>query len=921
MQKPTLIMLTCLLIFFSCKVFAQNKNLISGDYRGVDFLQFVDSIETKYPYKFYYDSSETDSIRISLIADNFTIRQLLERALQSTGLHYAIDSLNRIFITKKFVIQTNLPDDFFVSAPLHDTAVIKDISENEQEPKTELRVSAENKLFQIGAPSGRQGKATIAGYVRYMKSGEAIIGASVYVDSPYTGVNTDRFGYFSLTLRKGYHVINTSAVGMKDTKRQVMLNNDGKLNIDMEEYVPSLKNVLVKAERTSTLRNLQMGVNIVSIKTIKQVPVVFGEADISKVVLTLPGVTSVGEASNGFNVRGGAADQNLILFNDATVYNPFHLFGFFSSFNPDMVKGIELYKSAIPEKYGGRLSSVLDVAVKDGNTKKWTGAAGLGPLTSKIYIEGPLKKEKTSVIASVRTTYSDWLLNKIPDNSAYSNSSANFYDGTMHINHTINLKNSIYFTGYLSNDRFRLKSDTLYSYSNKNANLKWKHIFNNKFYDVITAGIDHYQYSVTSTSNSVNGFKLGFDINQFNFRADFNYAPNSKHSINFGMNSIYYKLHPGYLSPEGKGSLVAPNTVEAEQAIENAIYLGDQYSISSKLSVNLGLRYSLYSYLGPHTVNTYIEGIPKDTTTIISTTNFEKGKIIKTYSAPEIRFATRYILSDNASLKLSFNSTQQFIHMLSNTTTISPTDIWKLSDPNIKPQSGYQLSIGYYQNFKSNMIETSIEAYYKQTENYLDYRSGANLVLNHHIETDVIATKGKAYGIEFLLRKNTGKLNGWFTYTYSRSLLKSDNIAAGEIVNRGEYYPASFDKPHSANFISNYQFSHRYNISLNIVYSTGRPITLPLAIFSSGGTSGLYYSDRNAYRIPDYFRTDISMNIEGNHKVKQKTHNTWSFGVYNLTGRQNVYSIYFIQENGVAKGYRLSIFGAPIPFVTYSIRF
>jgi len=387
------------------------------------------------------------------------------------------------------------------------------------------------------------------------------------------------------------------------------------------------------------------------------------------------------------------------------------------------------------------------------------------------------------------------------------------------------------------------------------------------------------------------------------------------------MNSIYYKLHPGYLSPEGKGSLVAPNTVEAEQAIENAIYLGDQYSISSKLSVNLGLRYSLYSYLGPHTVNTYIEGIPKDTTTIISTTNFEKGKIIKTYSAPEIRFATRYILSDNASLKLSFNSTQQFIHMLSNTTTISPTDIWKLSDPNIKPQSGYQLSIGYYQNFKSNMIETSIEAYYKQTENYLDYRSGANLVLNHHIETDVIATKGKAYGIEFLLRKNTGKLNGWFTYTYSRSLLKSDNIAAGEIVNRGEYYPASFDKPHSANFISNYQFSHRYNISLNIVYSTGRPITLPLAIFSSGGTSGLYYSDRNAYRIPDYFRTDISMNIEGNHKVKQKTHNTWSFGVYNLTGRQNVYSIYFIQENGVAKGYRLSIFGAPIPFVTYSIRF
>lgn len=919
--KCIFIITSCLLGFFSLKVAAQNKQLINGEYKDLSFSQFADTIQSQYANRFYFDTTETNAVRINVSANNFTIQQLLDKVLQGTSLHYAVDSLNRIFITDRVTVQTSFPADFFKLTHINDSAVTKIIAESEEEPEEKLKVPTENKLFRIGTGSANeQGNATIAGYIRDEKSGEPIIGASVYIDTPRIGVNTDQYGYFSLTLPKGFHVLHAGATGMKDAKRQVMLNGNGKLDINLEEYVASLKTVVVSTEKNSNIRNLQMGANIVNIKTIKQIPVIFGEADISKVVLTLPGVTSVGEASNGFNVRGGSVDQNLILFSDATVYNSSHLFGFFSAFNPDVVKGIELYKSAIPEKYGGRLSSVLDVDIKDGNTKKWTGAAGIGPLTSKFYIEGPLKKDKTSIIASVRTTYSDWLLNEIP-NGTYSNSSASFNDFILHINHTINLKNSLYFTGYISNDRFRLRNDTLYGYSNKNANFKWKHIFNNKFHDVITAGIDHYQYNVSSEANAVNGFKLGFDISQFNFRAEFNYAPNSHHAISFGLNSIYYKLHPGSLTPQGEKSLVAPNVVEAEQALETAFYLGDEYTITPKFSLHAGLRYSVFNYLGSHTVNNYIEGLPKDTTTITAVTDYAKGKIIKTYNAPEIRVSARYALSANASFKASFNTMEQFIHLLSNTTTISPTDIWKLSDPNIKPQNGYQISLGFYHNFKANVFETSIETYYKQTNNYLDYRSGADLVLNHHIETDVIATKGHAYGVEVLIKKNAGKLNGWLSYTYSRTLLQADDITEGEIVNHGQYYPAAFDKPHVVNFISNYQFSHRYNISLNIVYSTGRPITLPLAIFNSGGTTGLYYSDRNAYRIPDYFRTDISMNIEGNHKIKQKTHNSWSFGVYNLTGRQNVYSIYFIQQNGTANGYKLSIFGTLIPFVTYSIRF
>ncbi len=913
-------MVLLLTVLVSPVAFSQNAATITADFSGLNFQQFVDKVEAGYPYHFFFDANETDSVKIRVIANHITIEQLLDSVCAGTGLNYAIDAAGRIFITKRFSIQTKFPRNFFVYRNPNDSGGEKESFVDYQKRDTGLlQISFENKLFEVGIKSN-QPNATIAGYVRDARSGEAIIGASVYVDTPSVGVNTDQFGYFSLTLPTGYRVLKISSAGMQETKRQVMLNGNGELNIDMQVYIPSLKSVTVKAERTSNIRSLQMGANIVNIKTIRQIPVVFGEADISKVVLTLPGVTSVGEASNGFNVRGGSVDQNLILFSDATVYNSSHLFGFFSAFNPDVVKGIELYKSAIPEKYGGRLSSVLDVDVLDGNTKKWTGSAGIGPVTGKFYIEGPIKKEKTSLVASVRTTYSNWILNALPE-SAYSGSTANFYDATIHLVHKFNSKNSLYLTGYFSNDRFRLNGDTLYSYGNKNANLKWKHIFNNKFYNVTTAGIDHYEYSVTSSSNAVTAFKLGFKITQINFRSDFTYSPGGKHSINFGINSIYYKLHPGTLEPEGDKSLIDANNVPAEQALESAVYVGDQYSISSKLSVNAGLRYSIFNYLGPHDVNYYEAGIPKDTISITGTKSFSKGEIIKTYMAPEIRASLRYSLSDNSSVKFSFNTLQQYIHMLSNTASISPTDIWKLSDPNIEPQKGSQLSLGYYRNFKSDVIETSVEVYYKQTKNYLDYRSGANLVLNHHIETDVISTRGRAYGAEFLIKKNAGKLNGWFSYTYSRSLLKSDDPVAGEIVNRGEYYPSNFDKPHSVNLISNYQFSHRYNISFNTVYSTGRPITLPLAVFNTGTTAGIYYSDRNKFRIPDYFRIDISVNIYGNHRVKQKTHNSWSVGVYNLTARKNVYSVYFLQDNGSIKGYQLSIFGTVIPYVTYNIKF
>jgi len=688
----------------------------------------------------------------------------------------------------------------------------------------------------------------------------------------------------------------------------------------LQEDVPSLKAVVVTSERHSNIRSLQMGVNQITIKNIRQVPVVFGEPDVLRVVLTLPGVTTPGEGSTGFNVRGGSADQNLILFSDATIYNPAHLFGFFSAFNPDVVKNVELYKSSIPQKYGGRLSSVLDVTAREGNSKKWSGSGGIGLLTSKLMLEGPIIKDKTEVVVGGRTTYSNWLLRQVP-NESYKHSRASFYDVDLNITHSFNSKNTLYLMGYLSDDRFKLASDTLYQYGNQNANIKWKHLYNNKLNSVMTAGWDQYHYSITGDEANIKGYQLQFAIKQAHFRTDFNLMAGQKHMLNFGLQSIYYKLQPGSYTPAGSKSLVVADTLQHEQALESALYVGDQYSVAPKFSINAGLRYSLFNYLGPQQVYQYAPGVPKQPTNARDSTTFSKGHIIKTYQGPEYRLALRYAISDSASIKASFNTLRQYIHMLSNTTVISPTDIWKLSDPNIQPQTGWQAALGYYRNFKSNTIETSVEIYYKRMQHYLDYKSGAALLMNHRLETAVINTQGKAYGAELLIKKTAGRINGWLSYTYSRTWLQQHDSTAGETINGGKYYPANYDKPHSLNFIGNYQFSHRYSASLNVVYSTGRPITLPLAVFDLGGAPRLYYSERNQYRIPDYFRMDFSVNLEGNHKVHKFTHNSWSFGVYNFTARQNAYSIYFLQDNGVIKGYKLSIFGTAIPYITYNFRF
>lgn len=895
---------------------SQTETRVSGDFKNITFIQFVEELEKKSEHRFFFNPIWVDSLVVNINVVDKTLSEILDEVLSDTELKYAITQSHQVYITLKAPVATELPIDFFDTSLASGDNLKKnyDYSRFAEDEKTKTE-----KLIVIGSKnSNTKPTASIAGYVRNINSGEPVIGATVMIENPLIGVATDPFGYFSISLPKGQHQLKIRSIGMKNTERKVILNADGKLNIELEEDVTPLKEIIVTSERDAKVMSLQMGTEKLDLKTMKQIPLALGEVDIIKAVLTLPGVQSVGEGTVGFNVRGGATDQNLILFNEAIIYNPSHLFGFFSAFNPDLLKNVELYKSGIPAEFGGRISSVLDISTREGNKKKFSGSGGISPITGRLALEGPIIKEKSSFLIGARSTYSDWLLNQIPS-SELKDSEASFYDVNLNINHEFSSKDHLHVSGYLSKDRFKLQNDTSYSYSNKMAAVKWRHIFNNKFFAELGGNYSGYDYAIESKKNPVNAFNLSYAIQQANIKADFNYFLNTKHTLNFGVGTIFYKLSPGSLNPLGNQSLIVTNILQNEQATESALYLGHQFGLNSRLSLYAGVRYSLFRNTGPRDVFIYEPGVSKDVTTIIDTVSYASGKKISTSGGPEVRLSARYVLSVKSSLKLSFNRMRQYLQMLSNTTAIAPTDIWKLSDPYVKPLLGDQFSIGYYHNVKA--LELSAEVYYKKMQNFLDYKGGAELILNPHIETDVINAEGKAYGAEFLIKKPNGKLNGWLSYTYSRSLIRTQGDFSSEVINRGEYYPSNYDKPHAFNFISNYKFNRRFSMSTNVIYSTGRPITLPLAKYDIDGTSRLFYSDRNQYRIPDYFRIDFGLNIEGNHKIRKLAHSSWNISVYNLTGRRNAYSVYFTSENGVVKGYKLSIFGSAIPTITYSFKF
>ncbi len=909
-------------IFLLCCSGAFAQTLLTLDLENSPVREMIDKIELESDYRFYYRPSDIDSVFITLKVSSQSIPNILRAGLQSTLINYAFTGRS-IILSKDVEIRTQLPLGFYdrgSSAPIGlDIAALNFSTENE---KTSEEESVEDQLIEIGKRiSLQEGKRiNLAGSIREELTGEALIGAIVYIEEPRIGVSTDAFGYYNIQLPQGRHTLKIRSIGMKETSRQIMLFSTGTLDIEMDQDVIGLKEVIVEAERSVNILGVQMGIEKISMSDVRQVPTVLGEMDIVKIALTLPGVQSVGEGASGFNVRGGAADQNLVLMNDATLYNPSHFFGFFSVFNPDIVKSATLLKGGIPAQYGGRISSIFDVKTREGNKKKFSARGGISPVTLRLTLEGPIFSDKTSFIIGARSTYSDWLMHQVSDVNI-KNSSASFYDVNAKITHDFSDKDALYVSGYVSKDNFRLFSDSLYQYQNYNATVQWKHNFSNKLIAVFSGNYSNYQYEISQKKDSLNAFAMFYSLGSVNAKLDFTYFPSSAHVIDFGISSILYNLEPGTLTSESNFSQVDPITLESERGIESAIYIGDNFSISENLAIYGGLRYSFYRFLGPKTVYTYPDGVPKNPTNTLGSTTYGENETIATYHGPELRASLRYSLDQSSSLKIGYNRMRQYIHMITNTAAISPTDTWKLSDTHIQPQIGDQVSVGYYKNLKENSIETSVEVFYKKVMDIIEYKGGAQLLLNEQLETDLVNGRNKSYGIEFLIRKKRGKFNGWVSYTYSRSLNQVQGVSTDETINDGEYFPSNYDKPHSLNVIANYKFNRRFSISTNLLYSTGRPITYPVARYQLGNSERIFYSRRNEFRIPDYFRVDLSFQIEGNHKVDKPAHSSWSISVYNLLSRNNVYSIYFVSEEGHVQGYKLSIFGSAIPSVTYNFKF
>lgn len=886
--------------------------------------ELFEAVERQTAYRIFCRPSDTDSLFVSLDATDRPVKEALEEALGGTSLKISLFQGRYLFILSEKEMYTLLAGNLFrqkeEAGPddVESYAVLMDSQRGR-------KANSENKVYEIGnkpenAPAGR---VSLEGQITHFKTGEPVAGATVLLREPWIATSTDQHGYYRLLLPPGRQELEISGVGIQNTRRQIRLNDAGQLDIVLEEESYALEEVVITSGRIENVKETQMGLEKLQMKEIKNIPTAFGESDILKVLQTLPGVKTVGEAAGGINVRGGATDQNLILFNNGTIYNPNHLFGFFSAFNPDMVKEAELYKSGIPAQYGGRISSVLDIQGREGNKEKFSGSAGIGILTSRLTLEGPLVKDKTSLLLSGRTTYSDWIMKKLPKKSGYNDGNAGFYDLAGTLAHSFSRHDNLAVHGYYSHDRFSFQGDEKYGYTNANASAKWRHIFQPKLTASLTAGYDHYDYETYTVENDVNSYRLGFDINQWYGKLDFTSYPADRHTLDFGVSGLFYQVNPGTHEPAGSESLVIPDALQKEKALESAVYAGYKWEVTSELSIYAGARYSMFNALGPRTYYRYDpSGLPAETT-LVDTVQAGKGKMFKTYHGPEFRLSLRYAFTNDLSVKAGFNSMRQYIHKISNTTVVSPTDTWKLSDVNIRPQSGWQTAAGVYWNLPEMGLETSVEGYYKWIDDYLDYRSGAKLLMNHHLETDVVNTEGRAYGIECMIKKPAGRLNGWISYTYSRTKLRQNDPRIDNPVNRGEWYPAEYDKPHDVKLVGNFKFTQRYSVSVNCDYSTGRPITLPASKYYDYelGTEMVFYSDRNKVRIPDYFRVDLAFNIEPSHKLTLLTHSSFSIGVYNLTGRKNAYSVYYITEEGTIKGYQMSIFGVPIPFITYNIKF
>ena len=913
-----------LCLFFSLAASGQNEGdiKISGNFYNSTFQEFVNEMENLTQLKFYYQPEWIKDIKITFSGTNVNLASILNNQLLNTELQYLIDG-NNVYIYPGDKIITVLPtfNSINIENAIPDTSEMDNLTESEKKYQEGKKISA-IEVLDVGdknKPGGASGYI-VDGSIVDEENSEPLIGATIYIEELKSGTVTDSDGKFKLVLKRGKYKAIFNYMSMKPVEYYLQVYSDGSVYIKMRKELHALDEVTIAANHVDNIRGIQMGYKKISAKTIKELPVVFGEKDVLKVAQMLPGVVNVGEGSAGFNVRGSAEDQNMFYINKIPVYNTSHLFGFFSSFNPDIINDFTLYKSNIPANFGGRLSSIFDITTRQGNKNKFFTQGGINPITAHASFEIPVIKGKVSVVTSFRSSYSNWILKQIKDENI-SKSRADFYDGSFSINAELNDKNHLKGFFYISNDKFSLASINDFNYTNLGSSLSLKHVFTSSASVNFAILYSGYSFENTDKTNLSTAYIQNYRINHYEVKTDFSLLTRRDHKINFGLSSIYYNLNRGKIIPLDNKSLTALFNRGIENGLESAIYLSDEFPLFNNLSVLAGIRYSIFSQLGPETINLYSPDDYKTPENLSGSRKFKKGDLIKTYSGPEYRLALNYLLGNNSSVKVSYNRLYQYIFMLRSTIAISPNDQWKLCDYYISPPVADQISIGYYKDFNNEAIKSSVELYHKWINNQVEFKDGSDFASPYPIETQVLQGKQKAYGIEFMINKEIGKTTGWVSYTYSRSLIKIYDELAENRINYGREYPANYDRPNSFNFVLNHKINRRLSYSTNFVYITGRPITLPISIYYIDNQQLLEFSTRNEYRIPDYLRLDLSLILEGNLNRKKPIHSYWSLNLYNALGRANTYSVYYDSKKGIISGHKLSIFGVPIFTLSWNYKF
>lgn len=759
----------------------------------------------------------------------------------------------------------------------------------------------------------------ITGKISNSVSGEAVTGASISAETFKYFDYSDQNGHYVLELPPGKYRVMVRHVGMKAVYLRLVVLSAGLLNIKMEEGTTGLDVVVITSRALdSNIKQSLPGLTTFNIQEIRTLPTLMGEVDILKSLQLMPGVSSVGEGSSGFNVRGGRMDQNLVLLNDVPLFNSSHALGFVSAFNQDIVKSFSLYKGNVPANYGGRASSVLEISTRRGDFEKWQFQGGVGPITSRVLAEGPITN-KTSVLLSGRISHANWALEKAADPNV-KRSKLSFYDAYVGLSQRISANSTADLTFYSSQDDFRYSQQFGYSWNNYVINGKWTALADRKASPTLSVSYGHYRSALIDPAG-IDASELTNTMNYLQFSENINYTPDEKHTIVAGLSGTGYFPKAEELNGYGGNVNIRKQSAEKNSGVELSIFANDDFQISERISVSVGLRYSHYAHIGADTVFHYSAGLPKTVSTIEDTSYYNKFETIKTFGGLEPRISARINLSDNQSIKVSYNRMRQYIHLISNTTAPTPIDLWQVSNAYLPPQIADNYSIGYFHNLKDNQWETSAELFYKDMKNLVEYKDFPTLYLNNHLETELLSGIGRAYGGELYLRRLKGKWTGWISYTYSQTYVKVSSRDGAESINNGEWYPSNYNKPHTFNLVLDRKLRNRGAFSFVFTYNSGRPLTAIESSYIVGGTVVPLYSDRNKYTIPNYFRLDFSFTIGS---ILKKLDDSLVFSVYNLFGRDNAYSVFYQRPANnyfIPKPYKLSVLGAALPSLTYNFKF